>query len=126
MTGVNTAKALSADEKVVALDGSNPWDSIYLGRLYARASRLRAIRAMLSGSATFPLAMTPLGPAGRHGRYRNAAGIRGLGCLWSLRLLCAGWGRILILEGGEYISLPIYYFDMLFNGEFDVDDADRD
>ena len=36
MTGVNTAKALSADEKVVALDGSNPWDSIYLARLYAR------------------------------------------------------------------------------------------
>ena len=42
---LNTAKALSAYEKVVALDASEPWDSIHLGRLYVRAGNLPAARA---------------------------------------------------------------------------------
>jgi tetratricopeptide (TPR) repeat protein len=37
---VDTARALAAYEKVAALDRSNPWDAIYLGRLYERAGAL--------------------------------------------------------------------------------------
>ncbi len=38
--GVDTARALGAYEKIIALDRSNPWDAIYLGRLYTRAGNL--------------------------------------------------------------------------------------
>ena len=38
--GIDTVRALEAYEKVAALDQSDPWDSIYLGRLYQRAGRL--------------------------------------------------------------------------------------
>ncbi len=37
---LSTVKALAAYEQVVALDRSNPWDSIYLGRLYVQAGNL--------------------------------------------------------------------------------------
>ncbi|MDP7099273.1 MAG: hypothetical protein QF511_12340 [Rhodospirillales bacterium] len=37
---VNTALALNAYGKVIALDQSDPWDSIYLGRLYRRSGAL--------------------------------------------------------------------------------------
>ncbi len=37
---VDTAQALGAYEKVIALDRSDPWDAIYLGRLYQRAGAL--------------------------------------------------------------------------------------
>ncbi len=36
----DTEQAVSAYEKVVALDQSDPWDAIYLGRLYERAGAL--------------------------------------------------------------------------------------
>ena len=41
---VDTARALDAYEKVIALDRSDPWDAIYLGRLYQRAGALDAAR----------------------------------------------------------------------------------
>ena len=41
---VDTARALDAYEKVTALDQSDPWDAIYLGRLYRRAGTLEAAR----------------------------------------------------------------------------------
>jgi len=37
---VDTTEALGAYEKVIALDQSDPWDAIYLGRLYQRAGAL--------------------------------------------------------------------------------------
>ncbi len=37
---VDTAQALGAYEKVIALDRSDPWDAIYLGRLYQRVGAL--------------------------------------------------------------------------------------
>ena len=40
--GVDTKQALAAYEKVVALDQSDVWDSIYLGRLYERTGSLAA------------------------------------------------------------------------------------
>ena len=42
--GVDTMRALDAYEKVVALDPSDPWDAIYLGRLYKRAGNLHEAR----------------------------------------------------------------------------------
>ena len=36
---VDTARALDAYEKVIALNQSDPWDAIYLGRLYRRAGK---------------------------------------------------------------------------------------
>ena len=41
---VDTAQALGAYEKVFALDQSDPWDAIYLGRLYERAGSLADAR----------------------------------------------------------------------------------
>ena len=41
----STAKALAAYEQVVALDRSDPWDSIYLGRLYVQAGNVAKARA---------------------------------------------------------------------------------
>ena len=38
--GVDTMRAMDAYQKVIALDHSDPWDAIYLGRLYARAGKL--------------------------------------------------------------------------------------
>ncbi len=38
--GVDKARALSAYEKVVALDRSDPWDAIYLARLYTSTGNL--------------------------------------------------------------------------------------
>ena len=37
---IDTAQALGAYEKVIALDRSDPWDAIYLGRLYRRVGAL--------------------------------------------------------------------------------------
>ena len=37
---VDTVRALDAYERVLALDQSDPWDAIYLGRLYQRAGAL--------------------------------------------------------------------------------------
>ena len=39
---VDTARALNAYKKLSALDQSDPWDAIYLGRLYQRAGDLEA------------------------------------------------------------------------------------
>ena len=45
--GVDTARALAAYEKVVALGGGDPWDAVYLGRLHARAGNLAAARRIV-------------------------------------------------------------------------------
>jgi tetratricopeptide (TPR) repeat protein len=50
----DTARALAAYEKVVALDRSDPWDAIYLGRLYKRAGKLD------HAHRTFENALAPL------------------------------------------------------------------
>ena len=42
--GVDTVRALDAYERVLALDQSDPWDAIYLGRLYQRAGVLEPAR----------------------------------------------------------------------------------
>ncbi len=41
---VDTTRALNAYEKVIALDPSEAWDAIYLGRLYQRAGTLKKAR----------------------------------------------------------------------------------
>jgi tetratricopeptide (TPR) repeat protein len=41
---VDTALALDAYEKVIALDQADPWDAIYLGRLYTRVGSLADAR----------------------------------------------------------------------------------
>ena len=52
---IDTARALSAYEKVLALDQSNPWDAIYLGRLYQRAGALaKAHRTYTDALARLP------------------------------------------------------------------------
>ena len=48
----STTTALAAYEKGVALDQSNPWDSIYLGRLYRQAGNLPKSRTTFEAALT--------------------------------------------------------------------------
>ncbi len=66
----DTARALDAYEKVIALDQSDPWDAIYLGRLYQRAGDLGAARRTYADA----LARLPETEERDHGVLFNAIG----------------------------------------------------